>query len=90
MASERLQVTLGQRIRITRERKGISQRELGRLAAIGFSHLCHVEAGTKSISLPVLVRIAGVLDVTTDYMLGLARTWQRRGHPITDIRSEEP
>ena len=74
-----LSATLGHRIRITRERRGLGQREFGRLAGVAPSLLCHVEHGERYLSIESLVRVARVLDVTTDYLLGLSRASHRVG-----------
>lgn len=66
--------TLGHRVRITRERRGLGQRELARAAEVHHTLLCHVEHGQRSFSIESLVRVARVLDVSTDYLLGLSRT----------------
>lgn len=67
----------GHRIRITRERRGLGQRELARLAAVHYTLLCHVEKGQRLLSIESLLRVADALDVPTDYLLG--RTSHQRG-----------
>lgn len=62
--------TTGQRIRATREKKGISQVALARAVGIKPPSLSEIERGeTKRPSGEVLVKIAHSLGVTPDYLL---------------------
>ena len=60
---------IGQRIRKFRKMKGFSQEELAERADISVPHMSHIETGNTKLSLPVLVAIAGVLEVRTDDLL---------------------
>lgn len=60
------------RLRLMREKRGLSQRELSRLISIGENQINKYENGGGEPSLRILVLIAGQLGVTADYLLGLS------------------
>lgn len=62
--------TLGQRIRTFRLAKGLTQTELGELVDLSQRQITYYEAAEGSPSPAMLVRLAEVLDVTTDELLG--------------------
>ncbi len=61
--------TIGQRIRKTRKARGLSQEVLAEQVGISLTHMSHIETGNTKLSLPVLVKLAEVLDVRTDELL---------------------
>ena len=64
------------RLRGTREKRALSQTELARRAGLQPSAVSHFETGTRKPSFDNLRRLADALDVTTDYLLGRARSDQ--------------
>ena len=64
---------LGARLRQLREARGWSQRQLGSRLEILQSKLSKYESGTHQPSLYMLVRMADVFAVSTDYLLTGAR-----------------
>ncbi len=62
-------VKIGQRIRKYRKEKGLSQEQLAEKIWISTTHMSHIETGSTKLSLPVLVDISKVLDVSTDELL---------------------
>lgn len=77
---------IGQQIRKARKACGYSQEELAEKVDISTTHMSHIETGNTKLSLPVLVRIAEVLEVRTDDLLnGESRT---TGSTIRDEISE--
>ncbi|MBR5521706.1 MAG: helix-turn-helix transcriptional regulator [Oscillospiraceae bacterium] len=60
---------IGQRIRKHRKQKGLSQEQLAEAVNISVTHMSHIETGNTKLSLPVLVAVAVVLQVTTDDLL---------------------
>ena len=60
---------LGNRIRIAREKKGITQEELADRVNISPSHISVIERGVKTVRIDTVVRIANELDVSADYLL---------------------
>ena len=61
----------GSRLRSTRLEKGISQKELAQKMGVTAVYLSHVEHGRRSVSMDTLCSICQVLEVSSDYLLGL-------------------
>lgn len=60
------------RLRDSRERKGIKQRELSQLCGVTEFQISRYENGKSEPGASVLELIARSLDVSTDYLLGLS------------------
>jgi transcriptional regulator with XRE-family HTH domain len=63
-----------ERLKAARELRGLSQTQLATSAELPPSSVSHFEAGARKPSFENLKRLAGALDVTTDYLLGRADT----------------
>lgn len=61
---------LRMRITKTREVKGMNQAQLAEKAGITPAAISQIEKGHRVPSLPVLHRIASVLEVSLDYLMG--------------------
>ena len=59
-----------ERLRTSREYRGLSQGELAKKAGMQPSAISHFETGTRKPSFDNLRILADSLDVTTDYLLG--------------------
>jgi transcriptional regulator with XRE-family HTH domain len=58
-------------IKIIRTQKKLTQIQMAKLLGISsVRHYQHYEAGTKEPNITTLKRIAEILDVSTDYLLG--------------------
>lgn len=62
--------SFGDKLRKTREDKGLSQAELAEKAGLQPSAISHFESGRRSPSLDNLRRLADALSVAIDYLLG--------------------
>jgi len=58
------------RLRAARDLRRWSQSELGSRAGLPPSSIAHFETGSRKPSFDTLRRLAGALEVTTDYLLG--------------------
>jgi transcriptional regulator with XRE-family HTH domain len=66
---------LGERLLLTRRRKGLSQGELAQVAQVDLSLISRIERGIKpSLSVEVLGRLATALDTSPNDLLG----WDER------------
>jgi transcriptional regulator with XRE-family HTH domain len=63
-------VNLGERIVQLRERQRWSQRELAKRVQLNVSVMNRIELGERPVKDHELSRIATILEVTTDYLLG--------------------
>lgn len=57
---------LGARIRAVRKARGVSLRDLGQRIGVSASHVSQVERGMGSFSVPILYRVASVLEMSMD------------------------
>lgn len=62
-------VSIGSNIRHMREAKGFTQAELASNLNITQSMLCQIERGTKTLSLPLSIEIAGELGCEVNDLL---------------------
>jgi transcriptional regulator with XRE-family HTH domain len=68
---------VGKRIQTARQSRGWKQVDLARALHKPRQHISQIEQGKQMPMLPLLVEIAKVLDVSTDYLLGLTREMER-------------
>jgi transcriptional regulator with XRE-family HTH domain len=62
---------LGERLLVLRRRAGLTQQDLSRQAGVDVMTISRVESGRKKrMEVESLARLATVLAVTTDYLLG--------------------
>ncbi|HBE9554113.1 TPA: helix-turn-helix transcriptional regulator [Clostridioides difficile] len=60
---------IGQRIKIARIKKHLTQDTVSKMVNITPSHMSNVETGKSTVSLPTLVSIANALGVSVDELL---------------------
>lgn len=60
---------IGQRIKIARIKKNITQEAVADIVEITPSHMSNVETGKTKVSLPTLIAIANALSVSVDTFL---------------------
>ena len=60
---------IGKRIRVIRQKRDWSQEQLAEKIDISVTHMSHIETGNTKLSLPVLVKVANALEVSTDELL---------------------
>lgn len=69
----RLRSRVGERIRMWRRRRSLSQAALAEVAGVTQSSLSNYENGKRDVSVWVLVRIADELDVSLEELTGHRR-----------------
>jgi transcriptional regulator with XRE-family HTH domain len=62
--------TVGQRLRRIRQKQGLSQRGLGRLAKLSDASVCRIENGHSDPPLGTWARIAAALGVSLRSLVG--------------------
>lgn len=62
---------LGQRIKELRIKKGLTQSQLAKRLWLTTASVSAYEASTRYPSLDILIRLAYIFNVSTDYLLGL-------------------
>lgn len=61
--------TLGHRISLTRKNRNLSQRQLAALVNVEPNTISMYESGGRKPSIDVIIKLARVLHVSTDYLL---------------------
>lgn len=67
------------RLKEARERRGLTQAELGKEAGLPSTTLSHFESGSRKPSFDNLRRLTRVLGVSTDYLMGIVDTPEATG-----------
>jgi len=67
----RIDPIIGERVMLIRRRRGISQRALAAKAQMSTTALNRLERGLQSVWAERLATLARILDVSSDYLLGL-------------------
>lgn len=86
---------LGDRIRILREKGGLTQLQLAKKLHVTRSTIGHIEVGARIPSVPVLFEIAKFFNVTTDYLLGLSKdrgsrsSFEKAVSPLNEAEYQE-
>ncbi len=70
MSKDEMAQRVADRIKSTREAKGFNQARLAQEAGITPAAISQIEAGERTPSTPVLRKLALVLKVSSDYLLG--------------------
>lgn len=83
-------ISIGQKIKAIRKRKGLSQLSLSELIDRSPTYVSYIEGGIKSMSLEVLVLIANALNTTADELLtsNLENTIKVSNHELTAVFSD--
>ena len=64
---------INERIRALREDKDITQTELGKMLNIKQITLSQYERGKRQIPNEIIIKLAEIFDVTTDYIYGIEK-----------------
>lgn len=60
---------LGERVKFEREKKHLTQEQLGEICGLSTSYIGHIERGSRKLSLETLYKISSALDVSLDYLV---------------------
>ena len=60
--------SIGQRIRVVRNDKHLTQEYLANATGVNVSHISNIETSKVKVSLTLLVQLCNALDVTMDYL----------------------
>ena len=61
--------SIGKKIKAKRQQKNISQEKLAELVDVTPSYISNIESGNRIASLPTMLQIVKVLDLSLDYLL---------------------
>jgi transcriptional regulator with XRE-family HTH domain len=65
---------IGERVLLARRRKGLTQHEVAELVPMSPTAFNRLERGLQSVSAECLARLATILQVSSDYLLGIRTT----------------
>ena len=66
---------VGERVRMARNRKGISRRQLSELSGVSQRYLAQLEGGDGNVSIALLRKIANSLDFAVEWLVGRDDPW---------------
>lgn len=69
MEKKTINIEVGHRIQLSRERAGYTQEQFAELLDVGVQHISRVERGAVGISLTALKKTCEILSVSADYLL---------------------
>lgn len=81
MASEK-HTSLAERLRSIRKTRGLTQAELGSVAALPAAAVSHLETGRQEPTLKTILRLADALGVSIDYLAGRTDDPKPIGEPV--------
>lgn len=84
-----MSVDFGKRLREMREKKGLTQAELAKIASLGESTISFYESGKREPNYEMLVALANILDTTPNYLLVGEKEWWEKDEEPSDIELEE-
>ena len=73
---------IGQRIKIARIKKGVTQETVADLIDITPAHMSNVETGKTKVSLPTLIAIANALSVSVDTLIASKIVFEKEAKDI--------
>lgn len=76
---------MGNRIRLARKSKKISQERLAEICSLSAAHIGHIERGTRIPSLDTLFRISQSLDISLDYII--LDSLENNSNALTNLES---
>ena len=82
---------IGERLKLLRNEKGYTQQELAALLDVSYQAVGHWEKGSNDPNNDLLIKIASLFCVTTDYLLGVENERekvQKAAELFSDMNSE--
>lgn len=70
MKNTKFMKNIGTNIQLARLKKGLTQEELSEKCNISAKYISAIESGRTTGSLPLIIDICNILDVTPNYILG--------------------
>ena len=79
-------VNMGEKLKSLRIEKNLTQKQVADRIGLGISAVSSYESGTRYPSYDVLVKLARIFHVSTDYLLGITNT---RNIDVTGLSDNE-
>lgn len=83
-------ISIGQKIKATRKRRGFSQLKLSELIGRSPTYISYIESGRKSMSLDTFILLVNALNTTADELLidSLENTIKVTNHQLVTLISD--
>ena len=82
--------TIGYRIAELRKDRGLSQKEVADRIHVSSSQISRIESGnTVDVNNDILISLAQLFHVSTDYLLGLTKIQEPRNYDISQLQLSE-
>ena len=79
----------GKRLKELRTQAGLTQKQLGDLVGLSKTVISYYELHTRTPSPDVLIKLAAVFHVSSDYLLGIDKEKSGRTVDVTGLTDEE-
>ena len=79
-------VNMGEKLKSLRIEKNLTQKQVADRIGLAISAVSSYESGTRYPSYDVLIKLARIFHVSTDYLLGITNT---RNIDVTGLRDNE-
>lgn len=79
-------VNMGEKLKSLRVEKKLTQKQIADRIGLAISAVSSYESGTRYPSFDVLIKLAGIYHVSTDYLLGITNT---RNIDVTGLSDNE-
>ncbi len=79
-------VNMGDKLKTLRTEKKLTQKQVSDMIGLAISAVSSYESGTRYPSYDVLVKLARIFHVSTDYLLGMT---DKRNIDVTDLGDDE-
>lgn len=79
-------VNMGNKLKSLRTEKKLTQKQVADMIGLAISAVSSYESGTRYPSYDVLVKLARIFHVSTDYLLGMTN---KRNIDVTDLDDDE-
>ncbi len=60
---------IGRRVKLARTRKNLTQENVAEAIGVSAPHMSNIETGSSKVSLPTLIALSNVIDVSVDELL---------------------
>lgn len=80
---------LGERLQTLRKKKGLSQKEVSDILGISASIISNYESSERTPSLENLILLAGFYRCSTDYLLGIEKSSDKKSLDVSMLTNEQ-
>lgn len=79
-------VNFGEKVKLLRTQRNLTQKQLAEMSGVAVSAISSYESGNRYPSYDILISLARIFHVSTDYLLGLDN---KRNIDVSDLNENE-